>query len=340
MAYSVGAAGLRAIGEAARQFGIDPHLAFQAAGLDPRLLMRQEGQAPFAAVDRLVEDLAKAGRCDSFGLCAAEAWRVSDLHSLGLLLQQLPTLRDVLTATVAHRVRVQNSFSAQFRETGDTFLFRVEALAPTAGRQSVEYFLGTIFRIMQSVMGDRWRPIGVHSTFPRYENREAERRLFGDRMRFDSPFIGIIGDVRDLDLILRPHEPEFARQALRLLELHPPLEGWDVVQQVKDQILFLMPQNAATLPRVARAMCVTSRSLQRRLSANGVEFSELLNSLRRDMAVRSLANRNIPISQITGQLGYSDASTFGRWFKSQFHVTPAHWRELYAGSPAGDDPTR
>lgn len=340
MAYSVASAGLRAIGDAARQLGLYPHVAFQGAGIDPGLLMRQDGQAPFAAVDRLLENLAKAGHCDSFGLCAAEAWRVSDLHSLGLLLQQLPTLRDVLTATVAHHFRVQNSFSAHFQEADDTFLFRVEALTPTLGRQSVEYYLGNIFRIMQSVMGDRWRPVSVHTTFPRYENRDAERRLFGDRMQFDSPFIGIVGEQRDLDRIQRQHEPEFARQALRLLEQQPPLDGWDVVQQVKDQIHFLMPQNGATLPRVARALCMTERSLQRRLSANGVEFSELLNSIRRDTALRSLANKNIPISQITGQLGYSDASTFGRWFKSQFHVTPAHWREFNSGSPDSDDPTQ
>lgn len=236
MAYSVSSAGLRAIGVAARQFGIDPHVAFRAIGIESRLLTRKDCQAPFAAVDRLMENLAADAHCDSFGLCVAEAWRVSDLRSLGLLLHQLPTLRDVLTATVAHRFRVQNAFSAQFRETGDTFLFRVEALAPTSGRQSVEGLLGNIFRITQSIMGDRWRPISVHTTFPRYENRDAERRLFGDRMQFDSPFVGIIGEQRDLDLIRRQYDPEFAREALRLLELHPPLDGSDVVQQVKDQI--------------------------------------------------------------------------------------------------------
>lgn len=99
-----------------------------------------------------------------------------------------------------------------------------------------------------------------------------------------------------------------------------------------------MPQNAATLPKIARAMAMTERSLQRRLSANGVEFSEVLNSVRRDMAVRSLANKNIPISQITGELGYSDASTFGRWFKSQFRISPAHWRELSCAPPESHDP--
>jgi AraC-like DNA-binding protein len=340
MAYSVSTAALRAIGEAARQFGLDLRGGFRATGIDPRLLARNDCQAPFAAVDRLAEYLASGSHCDSFGLCAAEAWRVSDLRSLGLLLQQLPTLRDVLTATVAHHFRVQNSFRVQFHETGDTFLFRVEALAPTSGRQSVEYFLGAVFRIMQSVMGDRWRPISVHTTYPRYESRDAERRLFGERVRFDSPFTGIIGEQRDLDLTLRQYEPEFARVALCLLEQHPPLDGDDVVRQVKDQIHFFMPQNAATLPKVAQAMCMTERSLQRRLSANGVEFSELLNRVRRDTAVRSLANKNIPISEITGQLGYSDASTFGRWFKSQFCDTPAHWRELCCAPPEGGEPTQ
>lgn len=333
MAYSVSSAGLRAIGEAARQFGIDPNVALRAAGIDPRQLTRRDGQIPYSAIERLMENLAVGARCDSFGLCAAEAWRVSDLRSLGLLLQQLPTLRDVLTATVAHRFRVQNTFSAQFREEGDTFIYQAQSHAPLRSRQVYEFFLGNNFRIMQSVMGEDWRPISVHTTFPKFQQREAEHRLFGDRMRFDSPFLGIVGDVRDLDRVLRQHEPEFARQALRLLEQQPALDGLDVVQQVKDQILFFMPQNAATLPRVARSLSMTERSLQRRLAASGVEFSELLNTVRREAAVRSLANKNIPISQITGQLGYADPSTFGRWFKSQFQVTPAHWRELRTGHP-------
>ena len=346
MDYTVSSAKLRAICESAQRAGINPLPSLRAAGIDPKLILLRDGQVLFSAVDKLLEALAKTSNIDSFGLRAAEAWRVSDLGSLGLLLLHLPTLRDVLTAVAAHGFRFQTSFIEQFREAGDTFHVQIEARAQPAGRHAVEFHLGTILRMMQSVMGDRWLPISVHTGFPRFEDRAAAQRLFGDRMQFDSAFTGMIGDRRDLDRALRPYEPEFERQALRLLAQQQPLDQADVVQQVKDQIHFLMSQNAATLPIVATAMSMTERSLQRRLSSRGVEFTELLNGVRREVAVRSLANRNVSISQITDRLGYSNVSTFGRWFKTQFQVAPAHWRARHplcvesTGSPFDDLPTR
>jgi AraC-like DNA-binding protein len=340
MIYSISSAELRAICEAAQQYGINPRSALRAAGVDTSLLLFQDGQVLFSVADTLLNNLAVVSNSDSFGLRAAEVWRVSDLRSLGLLLQHLPTLRDVLSATATHGIRFQTSYTEQLREAGDTFQIQIEVRAQPAGRQAVEYRLGTLFRMMQSVMGDQWRPLSVHTAFPRFEDRAAERRLFGDRMRFESAFTGMIGDSRDLDRPLRQREPEFERQALRLLEQHPRLDDGDVVQQVKDQILFRVQQNSATLPKIATAMSTTQRSLQRRLSSNGVEFTELLNSVRRDIAVKSLANRNISMSQITDRLGYSDVSTFGRWFKTQFHVAPAHWRDLRSVHPLGGETTR
>ena len=182
MAYTVSSAELRAICVAAQQAGINPRSALRAAGIDSKLLSFRDGQVLFSAVDKLFNGLAATSNSDSFGLRAAEAWRVSDLRSLGLLLQHLPTLRDVLTATTAHGLRFQTSFIEQFRETGDTFHVQIDARAQSAGRHAVEYHLGTTFHMMQSVMGARWRPASVHTTFPRFEDRGAERRLFGDRM--------------------------------------------------------------------------------------------------------------------------------------------------------------
>ena len=337
MTYTVSSAGLRAVCETAQQAGIKPRSALRDAGIDPKLISFRDGQVLFSALDKLLDNLAESSEIDSFGLRAAEAWKVSDLSSLGLLLQHLPTLREVLAAYFAHGRRFQTSFTGQLREVGDTFIVQIETRAQPAGRHAVEYHLGSVFRMMQSVMGDRWRPMSVHTGFPRFDDRDAERRLFGDGLRFDSAFTGIVCERRDLDKALRPYEPEFERQALRLLEQHPPLDHGDVTQQVKDQILILMPQNAATLPMIACAMSTNERSLQRRLSSHGVEFTELLNHVRRDVALKSLANRNIPISQIPARLGYSDVSTFGRWFKSQFQVAPTHWRDLRSGHSLGGE---
>jgi AraC-like DNA-binding protein len=80
------------------------------------------------------------------------------------------------------------------------------------------------------------------------------------------------------------------------------------------------------------------RTLQRQLDAENASFSDLLNGVRRDLAVRYLSNKGYSLLQVAEILGYSQLSSFTRWFSLEFGVSPSRWRALNAQSkPVADE---
>ena len=73
---------------------------------------------------------------------------------------------------------------------------------------------------------------------------------------------------------------------------------------------------------------MSQRTLRRKLSIEGVSFSQLLNNLRLALAKQYLSGSAIAVTEIAYQLGYSSPSTFARAFKQQTEISPVEFRNL------------
>ena len=79
-------------------------------------------------------------------------------------------------------------------------------------------------------------------------------------------------------------------------------------------------------------MAASPRTLRRRLREAGTIHRELLDGLRRDLALRYLSEDGTCITDVAQLLGYSEASAFHRSFKRWIGKSPAQFRlELSAG---------
>jgi AraC-like DNA-binding protein len=90
---------------------------------------------------------------------------------------------------------------------------------------------------------------------------------------------------------------------------------------------------------VSEILGMNPRTLQRRLAGEGGEFGRLLNEARRDLAMRYLENRSVPLSRVAGLLGYTRQSSFSRWFGEAFGMSPSAWRQRPAAVPPAADPS-
>ena len=70
------------------------------------------------------------------------------------------------------------------------------------------------------------------------------------------------------------------------------------------------------LPTLASQMFMTPRTLQRRLSAEGASFSDLLKDVRLQRATQLLEETSRGMSSIATELGFSDAVAFSHAYKS------------------------
>ena len=85
---------------------------------------------------------------------------------------------------------------------------------------------------------------------------------------------------------------------------------------------------------IAAELGLTRRTLQRRLTDCGVNFSDLIDVTRRDIAIRRLLEGSGSLKEMSFDLGYSDQAHFTRMFKRWTGATPSEFRRI--GNGAGD----
>jgi AraC-like DNA-binding protein len=95
---------------------------------------------------------------------------------------------------------------------------------------------------------------------------------------------------------------------------------------VENTIAPLLPHGKVGVGEIARQLGMSARTLERRLSSEGLTFGGVLNELRCDLAKRYLREEDLPISKIAWLLGYQDAGGFTHAFKRWTGRTPREVR--------------
>ncbi|WP_257017860.1 MULTISPECIES: helix-turn-helix transcriptional regulator [unclassified Rhodococcus (in: high G+C Gram-positive bacteria)] len=126
----------------------------------------------------------------------------------------------------------------------------------------------------------------------------------------------------------------YARQYLDLLA---PPEDASVVGRVRGIIEALLPGGSCTAARIARSLGMDRRTLHRHLSQAGESYSSVVDSVRADLARRYITRGDRNLTDIAGELGFSDLSAFSRWFRQHFGLSPTKWaaRQLEAFPTGG-----
>jgi AraC-like DNA-binding protein len=157
-------------------------------------------------------------------------------------------------------------------------------------------------------------------------------RLLGCPVRFNASWNGWVMSRATWELPLRRRDSILSgvlkTQAAEMLER---LHGKDgITLQVRRLLISRVAGGDTDIEAVARALAVSTRSLQRQLTAEGVSYRELLEATRKDAAERYLANSSLPIGEIAFLLGYSDVAAFHRAFKRWNNSTPLTFRQQHS----------
>jgi AraC-like DNA-binding protein len=111
-------------------------------------------------------------------------------------------------------------------------------------------------------------------------------------------------------------------------------EAFSNVIRIEDPFLLRLqhvllkgiPEGSTTLPQVARELCCSARSVQRKLQHYNLSYQALLDSVREELAQRYLLRTSLRLSELPLLLGFSDQSAFSRAFKSWTGTSPGNYR--------------
>lgn len=86
----------------------------------------------------------------------------------------------------------------------------------------------------------------------------------------------------------------------------------------------------APVAAMARLSGLAERSFKRRfVRATGMSPMEYVHTLRLEESKHALETTDLPIEAIANEIGYEDASFFGRLFRRKVGLTPAHYRKRF-----------
>ena len=159
-------------------------------------------------------------------------------------------------------------------------------------------------------------------------NREMYEAHFGCPAKFETRHNAIVFAKVDLDRPFLTHNPDlWAMIAPQLeAELSRALASRAVGDQVKGILKRRLPGGRPGIEDVARELCLSSRTLQRRLAGDGATFQQLMREARRELARHYLMYSSLELNETACLLGFEDAHSFFRAFHDWEGIPPGEWR--------------
>ncbi len=310
--------------------GIDPEPVFRAAGLDPGLM-----DVPRAryGVDQRTAAWIKAAEIigdPCFGLRMQEVLSPTDLHALGYALYASSTLRTALGRLSRYVHVINDGIGFALVEAHDRVAFTLtvtETVYPTLLVSQEDSLWSWIIRVCRSAAGEQLSPVEVRFMHPDVGCSGRYERLFRCPVRYDCDASTLLFDGDEIERPLPAANRELASYNDRLLaDFLNKLRQDDILARVKTAIVGELPSGTPSDEVIASAVCMSARTLQRRLCAEGTSYSKLLDAVRQELAEQYIADPALTLSEIGFLLGFSEPSGFSRAFRRWTGRTPTEAR--------------
>jgi AraC-like DNA-binding protein len=320
--------GTIALPEILRDLGADPNAIISAAGLSAEIFADPENVIPIMSLGHLLAKSVKATQCEHIGLLLGQASSISSLGYLGLLVQNSSDVRTALYNLIRYfhihdaRGLPILKFSRDSASLGYTIFEN-----PVAGTLDiVDATIASLFNVMRRLCGSSWQPIEVGLPRPKPRNTQPFDSFFNVSVRFDAEHGVLMFSADWLAQPLSEANPllrQLVEDHIRNFEAKIG-EGLEV--QLHRLLRMLVLTGQCSFESAGQVFKLEPRTLARQLKQEHIQFRELVEQARYEVARHFLADTSLTMMRIAARLGYSEASAFSRAFHRWSGKAPAAWR--------------
>lgn len=274
-----------------------------------------------------------SGRGD-LGLEIAARTLPTHLGLAGLAALSAPTLGDALTLTTRYEVLTVRSYRGQSRWLPPEGKLTFYSIAPynAYSRFIVDVMLALWSRlIVESAGAEALREVHIEFAAPDYHAHYA--RVFPCPIYFASDENALVLAPGAASRPLRTHEPDVHAELVALCEQKLRQQDQESLFRARVQKVLgpMLPGNTPALEDVATALGMASWTLRRKLREEDTSFQELLDDMRRDLALAYMKDIGLSLGEIAYILGFSTPGAFQRAFKRWVGTTPGEYRKGLRG---------
>lgn len=299
-----------------------------AAHLQPELFADPETPLTYPELERLLLACERYSHRDDIGLLVGQRSRLAEMGLAGEMARCSDTVGVALQRFAEH-LNVHDSAATMGVETAGGFTRFIYAIAERGMTDTRHIQLGAIaiaFNIVQDLCGRTWSPTVVTVACRGPSSVRSCQRFFGAPVRFDSDETALVFERHWLDRPLPPvparvrHQVE--RDVLALeIQLHADFPA-TVRRLVRKQLMF----RRCSMDEIAALLGMHRRTLDRKLQRRGVQFSELVESVKQEVARQLLRDTGLRVQQVAESLQFSTAANFATAFRRWTGITPSAFR--------------
>jgi len=322
-----------AIAKALEYSGVDSSRILQAVGISQALTNDPMSRLPVATLTRLYRACVEVTCNPCFGLTVARFIHVSNLHALGYALAASTTLMEFCRRLERYFRLASQTGDIVIAVQGDEVSLQVRLQADISA-ESEDAFIGFVVLAMRQLYKADFKPLHVafrHAAPP--SGIRPYEVLFRSELSFSQEMPRLIFPRADLEQPLAGACSDLAQLNDNIATTYiARLDKNDVVTAVRQKIIEFLPSGGCSREEVAGVMCMSPTTLQAKLAQRNTNFHDLLDSIRKELALSYVKQLSLSITEITYLLGFSDTSNFTRAFKRWEGVSPSQFRSAAAAT--------
>lgn len=324
----VRSAALSGFTDVVAEAGGDPGRMLRRFGIDPAALLDDASLIPHDAIVLVLEHAAEQTGLLDLGLRIGERQDEAMLGLLSVVMQHSATVGEALDAAGRFMFLHSPAVSVTAQPEPDPSLVALvyATTSPPPLRQLNEMVLHFANRLVQRYVGRAWELLAVDLPHAPVSPHERYRECFGVPVRFEQDRAALVVPASSLAASLPDANPHVRQMALDYLAARFATPGEDVTSQVRGYLERILGNGSTDVGSVAGALGLHGRTLQRRLAAAGTTYSDVLDGVRREAALRHLAHSDLPLAQVAAVLGLADQSTLTRYVVRWFGKPPSRLR--------------
>jgi AraC-like DNA-binding protein len=339
----MGRSGARRLGTLPNANGTITRLAYahaKASGIDTQALLKQANLTPQQVNNtslrlrvrdqiKFLDLVAGALQDDLFGFHLAQ---LPDLRQFGFLYYVSASseiLGDALKRLARYSAIANEGVSLAYLDGRNVSItFHYIGVSRHLDQHQIEFFMAMLVRICWQLTGIRLMPARVRFAHRRGGQYSELIEFFGGNVEFGAAAdeVSFAPAIKNAPVVSADHylnkllvtycEEALARRPIRRA----------FRTSVENAIVPLLPHGDAKLEAVAGRLGLSERTLARRLAAEGLTFSNVLENLKVNLARRYLTENDLSISQVAWLLGYQEVSSLTHAFKRWTGKTPRQAR--------------
>jgi AraC-like DNA-binding protein len=300
------------------------------AGLTPELIDKPEERLSVQSQIRLLDEAAIALKDDCLGFTLAREFDPREIGLLYYVMASSQTLGEALKRLARYSKVTNEALVFGYRE-GNRLIINLSysAVPRHSDRHQIEFCMFAALRLCRVLTGQHLVPQHFSIAHHRSGSTSEMARFVGTKVEFgaDKDEFALNIETRALPVI---HADNYLNDILlNYCEAALANRRGDVSQlrtKVENAISSLLPHGRVLVEDIARSLGMSERTLARKLSDEGLNFTEIFQELRRDVATRYLDDRKLHVSKIAWLLGFNEVSAFTHAFKRWTGKTPSEMR--------------